>query len=170
MNYQSQRGFTLVELITVVSLLAIFASIAVPAFAAFVERNESETLRQQVLANLSQARTQAVIDRSSTRLCGSADGVQCDGAWSKGMLIVAASSDRASYTPFASRQTLQWRGAKSTDELIYLSNGTTRMSNGRFVSCSTDAKVTWQIVISLQGRPRMVTGLERDQSHTALCG
>jgi type IV fimbrial biogenesis protein FimT len=171
MNNSLHRGFTLVELLVVIALIATFASLAVPAFSGFIQRNESETVQQQLLAKLSFTRAQAVVDRQSVRLCGSDDGKTCNGQWSRGLLTLHENAQEPlTYHAIDSAQPLHWKGARSNAELLFQANGTTHMSNGRFVFCGTNPpRVAWQIVVNLQGRHRVVSGLERGQADVNEC-
>lgn len=68
-------GFTLIELMIVVALLAIFASIALPSFANLISNNRVEAARNELYSLLQFARTQAVSTRASVSVC------QAGGVW-----------------------------------------------------------------------------------------
>jgi type IV fimbrial biogenesis protein FimU len=53
-------GFTLVELMVIVAVLGIFASIAVPSFADLVRRNRVQSASEELYNLLQYARTEAV--------------------------------------------------------------------------------------------------------------
>ena len=59
------RGFTLIELMIVLALLAIVAFIAVPNFTDFIERNRIQTQAQELQAFLLYARGEAVSRNTS---------------------------------------------------------------------------------------------------------
>lgn len=58
-----QRGFTLVELMIVIALLAIVATIAVPNFTQFIRNNQVQAKADEVKNFLQYARSQAVTNR-----------------------------------------------------------------------------------------------------------
>lgn len=57
---RAQRGFTLIELVVVVAVLAIAASFAVPAFQQVVESNRLATESNRLLSAISFTRSEAV--------------------------------------------------------------------------------------------------------------
>lgn len=65
MNTANVRGFTLVELIVVVALLAIVASIALPNFTQFIRNNQLQSKSDEVVAFLQYARSRAIVNRQA---------------------------------------------------------------------------------------------------------
>ena len=64
-----QRAFTLIELMVVVALVAIFASIAVPAFGSLIESSRVKSSASALYRLLQAARADAVSTRTATSLC-----------------------------------------------------------------------------------------------------
>lgn len=65
---RSVKGFTLVELMVVVALLGIFASIAVPSFNRMIERNRVEAAASELYRMVLSARSDAVNKRAAATL------------------------------------------------------------------------------------------------------
>lgn len=88
---QPSRGLTLVELVVVVSILALLASIAVPSMAQFVSARRVEDAARRLSDTLAMGRLEAVKRNSPVLLCADAavTGSACNSApaaddWAKG--------------------------------------------------------------------------------------
>ncbi len=62
-------GFTMVELIITIAVLAIIALMAAPSFATMYNRQKLESSARELVMKVSEARSQAVLLRQSTGLC-----------------------------------------------------------------------------------------------------
>jgi len=65
----AQHGFTLIELMIVVALLAIISAFALPAFQSFIASNRLTSEANELLSGLNLARSEAVRTQCSARLC-----------------------------------------------------------------------------------------------------
>ncbi|WP_379653625.1 GspH/FimT family pseudopilin [Pseudoxanthomonas sp. UC19_8] len=87
MGRRSQtRGFTLLELMVTVAVMAILAAIAFPSFQNTIRSTRVATASNQVLAAIALARTEAIKSRAAG-LCPSANATSCSGNWSDGWLV-----------------------------------------------------------------------------------
>lgn len=66
---RTQSGFTLIELMIVVTLLGIFAAIAVPSFNQFINKSRTQSFNNDLIALLQYARAAAVEQRTFIRVC-----------------------------------------------------------------------------------------------------
>lgn len=82
----NQRGFTLVELMITLAVVAILVALAAPPFQSFVENNRSVTATNEFLSALTLTRSEAVKRDRVTVLCASSDGATCTGAWNEGWI------------------------------------------------------------------------------------
>jgi type IV fimbrial biogenesis protein FimT len=80
------RGFTLVELMVTIAVLAILVAIAFPSFESTFRSNRVATTNNALLTSLSMARSEAVRNTRGGGVCGSADGQACDGNWGQGWM------------------------------------------------------------------------------------
>lgn len=164
-------GFTLTELLITVCVAVIVSTLALPNLSNYLANNRQENLRHSLLSHLKAARSEAVTLMQRVELCGSSNGLRCDQAWSDGWLIrdpVAGTALR--FSRQSGRDLLRWVGAGAASQtVIYQANGTTVASNGRFILCTAEGQVIWQLVINRQGRVRHLQGLENAQSDAELC-
>lgn len=68
-------GFTLVELMVVVALLAIFSAIAVPSFNRLINNNRTQSSANELQALMQYARGYAVENRTDVSVCFAAGGL-----------------------------------------------------------------------------------------------
>lgn len=160
------NGFTLVELLVVLLLLAILGSLAMPAFAELIARNRQQALLNQVQGILQHARTQAILQRRTIEVCGSADAQTCSANWASGWLTRTLSSEQILHiTQLPNHDALRWSGF--TQSIRFHSNGTSPTGNGRFYQCHKQG-VAWQLILNRQGRLRIGTA-EENTSKASLC-
>lgn len=94
-----QHGFTLLELMIVVVIIAITASIGVPSFRDTIRNHRISTLSNELLASMSQARASAIQQNTTVVICMSKNPddtpPDCEDTqdWSAGW-VVLADSDR----------------------------------------------------------------------------
>ena len=71
------RGFTLVELVVTILILAILSAMAMPSFRNFMRRNTVTSQSNALLADIQYARNKAISERTVTGLCPSSAGTSC---------------------------------------------------------------------------------------------
>lgn len=84
-----QRGFTLVEMLVVLTISAILLSIAVPSFINIIANNRVVSAANEMIVVLNLAKSEAVKTGQNTVLCKSYDGETCDGnsEWKNGWIL-----------------------------------------------------------------------------------
>ena len=87
------HGFTLVELMVVITVAGVLMAIAVPGMRAFVQSQRGASAAGALVASLSLARSEAIKEDAAAAgvtVCASTDGATCDpgGAWANGWIVL----------------------------------------------------------------------------------
>ena len=84
-----QRGFSLIELSTVLAIMGVLLGIAAPGFRDFVLDSRRTAVVNDLLGAMHFARSEALKRGQTVIVCASADGLSCStdqGDWAKGWL------------------------------------------------------------------------------------
>jgi type IV fimbrial biogenesis protein FimT len=94
------KGFTLIELMVVVALVAIGTMIAVPSFTSMIRRNQAAAETNQLVSVLNLARSEAIKRGVSVSICPrNEDGDDCSTTdhWKVGWIVFEDSGTLGSY-------------------------------------------------------------------------
>lgn len=116
-------GFSLIELMVTVAVLAILLTIGVPSFQAQFEQSRFDAVRESMLTALGQARSEALTRGEPVELCRGGAGGCSDGQdWSSGWVLV---------TTGAASQVLQvWEAAAGASITLASGNRIRYRSDG----------------------------------------
>lgn len=80
------RGFSLIELMIVLAVIAVMLGVSAPAFTTMIKNNRMLTETYALRAALGTARSEAMARRSFVTVCRSGDGTGCNGTWGQGYI------------------------------------------------------------------------------------
>ena len=88
-------GFTLIELMVTIAVLAILMTIAIPSFQNMVLNNRIVAQANQLITALNYARSEAVKRAAPATVCSTNGGTACAGSmnWSTGWLVFADANE-----------------------------------------------------------------------------
>ena len=84
----TESGFTLIEMMVTVSVMAILLAIAVPSFQGVALSSKLTSLANDFVASAQLARSEAIKRNRPARLCASSDGATCTGDWKDGWVVL----------------------------------------------------------------------------------
>lgn len=84
------KGFTFIELIVVLAIIVIIASIAAPGMQGMLAGNRLISVSNTLVGALRYARSEAVTANQAVSVCSSADQASCGGSWADGAVVVRA--------------------------------------------------------------------------------
>ena len=160
------RGFTIVELMISLSLMAILAAIAVPSYERLILTSAADKFRDDLYSTLVLARSEALTRGTSVTVCTSTDTNVCsDDAddWQGGWLMFEdknndSTLDLTSEEILSVYQNFNQRSASLTfnngDKVRFSRLGGAAGFNGTFNFCRSDADYAQYIVLQNSGRAR----------------
>ena len=83
-----QAGFTMMELLIGIAVLAILTTLAVPAFTQFIANNRLAAEANELVASFQFARSEALKRGLPVQICSSDVGTACDGDWNQGWIAI----------------------------------------------------------------------------------
>ena len=166
-----QHGFTLLESMIVIAIMAILVSVALPSLVDAQNSNRVDSVQRDLLSVMNQGRTQAVNEGDRITLCGSSDGLHCDNDWSSWILFrgpAPASSETAVEPLFvgsagrvpmtASEASVTWQSTGEAGQILTLG-----------LYCD-DLNLRRSVELSVIGRAAGSIDVDKDGPHTLHIG
>jgi len=127
-KYLSAHGFTFIELMIVMTVIAVMAAIALPNLNQFVANNRLKSQMYNMLESINIARSEAVKRKVKTVMCRSADPTAtppaCGGTaqtWTTGWIVYAKGDAADAYN--SATDTIIGIGNAADDTVDIMSNG-----------------------------------------------
>ncbi|RFF31098.1 GspH/FimT family pseudopilin [Wenzhouxiangella sediminis] len=111
MNSRSQRGFTILELLITIALLAILLSVAVPSFLSAIQNSRMTASANDLVTAFQLARSEALKRKRPISVCSSSDGATCGGSWEQGWIVVIDDEDAAGEATVSEEEVLRVWGS-----------------------------------------------------------
>ena len=180
------RGFTLIELMITIGIMAIVITLAAPSFTRTIQSNKLDKVRDDLFADLVLARSEALARNKSVTLCATANPAATSptcsnsNSWVTGwIMFVDTDQDRVVdaaidanlngfsevsadeylriYRSASPQISISWGGG--TDYIVFDRLGRmSGVSNGSFHFCNTSISYAKRIIISNVGRARFEGG------------
>ncbi|HSW93269.1 MAG TPA: GspH/FimT family pseudopilin [Gammaproteobacteria bacterium] len=153
------RGFTLLELLTVLGIIALLSIVGFSGIIFFSQKSESDVAESNLINAIQLTRAEAIARHEKVILCGSPDQVECSPDWDKGYLIKTASRILYHFPAHTDNQRLQWRSFPThKPQLEFLPDGLSYFQNGTFRFYQKEATAPdWAVVLNKAGRVRVMT-------------
>ena len=124
-----KNGFTFIELLITMSVMAIVVAVALPNFSEQIKDSRSEALGEEFSSALNYARMEAVKRSSRVSVCASSNGADCSDDWTDGWIVFLDYANADNVAPVtelsgASFIIKRWGKAATSSEISVKSNGT----------------------------------------------
>lgn len=145
-----QSGFTLIELMIVIVLVAIFSSIAIPAYQEMIRSGRITQTTNGLLGFLQLARSEAVTGRAEIIVCASGDQATCSSGatWQQGAVMLRGANLIKALPAAGSGVTI---GSGSTS-LTYRTDGTLAAAAAFRICDSRGAGNSRQVSVTIIGQ------------------
>jgi type IV fimbrial biogenesis protein FimT len=84
-----EAGFTLIEMLVTISIMAILLAVAVPSFQNVALSSKLTSQANNFVASVQLARSEAIKRNATVTLCASSDDSTCTGDWEDGWIVLA---------------------------------------------------------------------------------
>lgn len=167
----SAAGFTLLEVLVVVALLGVLASLAAPSMSALRRQHLLQAQAEDLLGSLMLARSEALRRQIRVTVCARSNDKECDaqGRWKQGWLVFVDANDSAwrdadepileVHAPLQPAITLSVSNTAPA-YFSYTDRGRSSTVNGAFMAgtwalCWPGLATGWQVVSNALGQPRL---------------
>lgn len=117
MKAKVQAGFSLIELMIAISVLAILISVAVPSLRTAVQNNRISAQANELVTAFHLARSEALKRNQPVVVCASSDGETCQGTWTDGWIVAEDNAPPGAAAPTLARVIRVWPAPEGGAEI-----------------------------------------------------
>jgi len=141
-----QQGFTLVELLVAMTIVAILMAIAIPSYNALILNTTASQYANSMAESALLARGEAIRRNAAVTVCISTDGATCgsgSGGWEQGWLVSCKTNDLVTCdTAGASTLVIRYQGAAKSGWKITEASGLANLNFDPSGTGATTASMT----------------------------
>lgn len=173
MNAKHTPGFTLVEQLAVLAVMAVLVTVAIPPMAGLFGRSATRSIQHALFSAARLARTQAIMHGVNVLLCPSHEGQHCgkSGDWAHGWIVATdANRDGQPDGVILHKTVLDGRhvnlvGSSNRTAVRFQPNGSAAGTNITLIVCPRHARhaSVRSVIISNGGRIREAPASEAQQ-------
>ena len=158
------RGFTLIEILFTVAIVATLCAISLPSFSAVIASSHARAANNTLITALNFARNSAVNHQSDIVICPSRDNLTCDTSiwWQHGWIVFQDTNRNGSreageriFTIAQAQSAIAIATTAGREHVTYRPDGSATGTNLTFTLCDRrGAKYASTVIISNTGRAR----------------
>lgn len=171
--FMKNDGFTLIELMAVLTVAAIVLTLGVPSFQEIIKNNRFATQANRLIGSINLARSEAIKRGVRVTLCKSNDGENCvsSNGYEQGWIVFSDQDENATFDnnneelirvvgPTSGGLVIEGTSDKVDDYISYVSEGWSALATGGFQAgtinlCLAGRSEGRRIVITRIGRARV---------------
>lgn len=157
---KTSAGFTLVELIIIIGIITILATVAIPQLGPMLSSSRTTAQYNQIITTLNLARSEAVKRNQRIRLCAGSTDSCTNTDWEDGWVVLAPNTSGndtilQAIEPLSPGYTLRLSESSSATQLEYRANGTLGNTIGTFTLCDDTGQASRAkaVNLNLMGQP-----------------
>jgi len=152
---QNAKGFTLIELMVALLLIALIATYAIPSLREVQTRHTRENDIHGILTALRYARKQSVLQGADLEVCPVGTNSLCSEDWHQGLQVQKGNRILRRFPPLSPRSQLTWRGMAGETRIRFTASLIAKNSNGHFDYIPAgETTISDQIILNRAGHIR----------------
>lgn len=149
------RAFSLIELLVVLAIVSLMASLTAPSLREQVQSWRLRTLALQLVSAIWLARATALRSGQKIVLCPLTDN-RCGGLYQEGFGVFSGEGTLLHHYPSRSGVSVTNRiGSRPESQAVVWNEAGLGSRNATFLFCAKNTQTNWAVVLNRVGRPRL---------------